>query len=87
MKLPIQMRVPDYIQDDFNVFFDQYDQEKNEMRAHTEDGEEIKVDPFVGCAWEWHRSSDLVGKMCNIKGYWCTCKLFIVEQGKLNIIM
>lgn len=37
--------------------------------AVTAQGEIIKIDPFVGCAWDWENKDALLGTVCVLSKY------------------
>lgn len=68
--LPRVDRMCEHKDDVFVVTFTKYLNERNEMLAHDKNGNEIIVDPFVGCTWEWEKANELIGKEAVIRGYW-----------------
>jgi hypothetical protein len=90
MKLPRKDRMCDHKNDEFVVTFEKYLTERNEMLASDEEGREVVVDPFVGCAWEWQNAQELVGKKVEIKGFW-SCNRngtapFLVDEGGITFV-
>lgn len=42
----------------------------NDCVAFMEDGTEIRVDPFVGCAYKYENREQLIGNWYEAEGHW-----------------
>lgn len=72
--------------DEFNVVFRRLSNSEGEMIATCEDGEEVVVDPFVGCAWEYEQRAELIGRKATIKGSWHWSNIFLIDEKGINFI-
>ena len=70
MKIPRVDRSCDHKEDEFVVVFDRILIGAREVVGKTIDGEEVAIDPFVGCTWDWERRQELLGMQATVKGYW-----------------
>lgn len=61
-----------------------FDESKWEALARTEDGKEIRVDPFVSGDWEWGEREQRVGRY-EIYGFYHFYGAFIPLQKPIEI--
>jgi len=81
---------PDTKNDDFDVFI-KGERSNGDLIGVCADGKEVMIDPFVGCAWDYAKKDELIGKNLSVKGFWgsCSCSgfyTFLVEEKGLEFI-
>lgn len=70
------------------VTFIKYIEDRNEMLAvNMKNDKEIRVDPFVGCAFDYKYAELLLGKTYKTTGIWHSkLDVFIPTEGQFNLI-
>ena len=58
----------------------------NDCICVNEDGKEIRVDPFVGCAFEFEQREHLIGQWFKMGGHYYKDGTFLVSEGEMKII-
>lgn len=58
----------------------------NDCICITESGEEIMVDPFVGCAWEYENREHLINTWFEAEGFWYDSNVFLPRENKMMVI-
>lgn len=64
----------------------------NDCNAILENGQEIRVDPFVGCAFKYENAKELLNTWFESEGHWYesdkhNCPLtFLAREGKFNLL-
>lgn len=62
----------------------------NHCVAIKENGEEIHIDPFVGCAWKYESKEHLLDNWFDVEGHWFSDErfepqpVFLVREGKIK---
>lgn len=66
----------------------------NECIAILENGEQILVDPFVGCAYNYENREHLIGNWYEAEGHWFEenkkleiPKAFLPSEGKFKLLI
>lgn len=90
MKLPRRDKHPNAHEDEFDVYFDKMDGEEMNFVGIDGKGDWFYVDPFVGCAWEYEKRKELLGKNAIVKGFWALQRVngmpvFLVDEGGIKI--
>ncbi len=88
--LPRLDKSPDYKTDRFDVRFDKYREDSNDMIAYDFNGDWHVVDPFVGCAWNYENAKDLIDRKATITGFWLNAggrgMCFLVDEKGIKFI-
>lgn len=64
----------------------------NHCIAIKEDGEEIHIDPFVGCAFNYENKQHLIGCWYDVEGHWFDDEkfepqpVFLVRGGCMHLL-
>ena len=79
---------PEPHHDEFDMVFEKQSAD-GYFIANEPNGSWFYVDPFVGCAWEYEKASELIGKKARVKGFWSlSCKngmpVFLIDENGIT---